>query len=180
MTLPCGCPERIPDWDGQDLDLGGQLVHSLPMTTLLHMPLAFELYVKRQQQLIDALNLKEQWPGLVLVQTGFLRGALLRLLESMRSPARHLRVLPRPFCLRAALHQGNLSTARKPIQQMQMALVDGGRRPRELYLSYLTCPHCSGERGGEKMLLLRRWEESATLKKRLRRRSATKAAGAVR
>jgi hypothetical protein len=169
MTLACGCPERFPEWDGQDVDLGGQMVHSLPIPTLLHMPLAFELYVKRQQQMIDGLQLKEQWPGLVLVQTGFLRGAVIRLLESVRSPAHHLRVLPRPFRVRAALHHGNLSTARKVIQQMQMALVDAGRRPRELYLSYLTCPHCSDERGGDKMLLLRRWEESATLKKRLRR-----------
>lgn len=170
MMLDCGCPEKFPDWDGQDIDLGGRLVHTLPIPMLLHMPLAFELYVKRQQQAIEDLQLAEQWPGLVLARTGFLRGSITRLLENKRSPARHIHVLPRPFWLRGKLHYGNISTGRKVIQSMQMELLDAGRRPRELYLSYLTCPHCSAERGGEKMLFLRRWEESAVLKKRLERR----------
>ena len=170
MTLACGCPEVFPDWDGQDIDLGGQLVHELPIPMLLHMPLAFDLYVKRQQQAVERLQLQEKWPGLVLLRTGFFRGSITRLLENMRSPARYIHVLSKPFVVRAVLHHGNLSTGRKVIQAMQMALVDAGRRPKELYLSYLTCPQCSGERGGERILFLRRWEESPVLKKRLERR----------
>jgi len=167
MMLSCGCPEHFPDWDGKDVDLGGQFVHSLPIPTLMHMPLAYELYVKRQQQAIIHLQLQEQWPGMVLVRTGFFRGSITRLLENTRSPARHVHVLPRPFWVRAALHSGNLSTGRKLVQRIQMDIVDAGRRPKELYLSYLTCPHCGDQRGGEKILLLRRWEDSALLKKRL-------------
>ena len=169
MMLDCGCPEVFPDWDGQDIDLGGLLVHTLPIPMLMHMPLAYELYVKRQQQAIEQLGLQEKWPGLVFARTGFLRGSITRFLENVRSPARHVGVLPRPYWIRAALHHGNISTGRKVIQGMQMALVDAGRRPRELYLSYLTCPHCGGDRGGDMMLFLRHWEESAALKKRLDR-----------
>jgi hypothetical protein len=173
MMLACGCPGDYPDWDGQDLDLGGQLVHRLPIPMLMHMPLAYELYVKRQQQAVEHLGLKEKWPGLLFVRTGFLRGSITRLLENVRSPARNIHVLSRPFWVRAVLHHGNISTGRKVIQGMQMALVDAGRRPKELYFSYLTCPHCGADRGGEKMLFLRRWEESAVLKSRLDRRRET-------
>ena len=65
------------------------------------------------------------------------------------------------------MHHGNLATAHKAITDMQMSLFDAGHRPRELYLCYLTCPRCSEQRGGEKMLLLRRWEKSERLAKRL-------------
>lgn len=171
--LACGCPETYPDWDRKDVDLGGQLAHVLSIPTLLHMPLAYELYLKRQQQVIEKLALREQWPGLVLTRTGFLRGSIMRLLQPDRSPARHVQVLSRPFWLRGALHHGNLSTGRKVIQAMQMEIIDLGRRPRELYLCYLTCPHCSDGRGGEKILFLRRWEESAVLKQRLERNRNT-------
>ena len=173
MILSCGCPEEFPDWDGQDLDLGGQTVHTLPIPMLMHMPLAYELYVKRQQEAVVRLGLQEKWPGLVFARAGFFRGAIVRLLDNVRSPARHVHVLPRPFRVRAALHHGNISTGRKVIQGMQMALLDAGRRPKELYFSYLTCPHCSADRGGEKMLFLRRWEESAVLKRRLDQRRET-------
>ena len=172
MTLACGCPEHFPDWDGQDIDLGGRLVHALSIPTFMHMPLAYELYVKRQQQSIEQLGLEEEWPGLVLARTGFLRGSIIRLLVNTRSPARNIHILPRPFWVRAALHRGNLSTGRKVIQRIQMELVDAGRRPKELYLSYLSCPNCNAERGGELILFLRRWEESAVLKKRLSKRGS--------
>ena len=166
MTLPCGCPEHFPDWHDREVDLGGTLVHTLSIPMLLHMPLAYAVYLARQHQLITQLGLQERWPGLVLTRTGFVRGSLTRLLESTRSPARNLRVLPRPFWVYALRHHGNLSTGHKLIQQMQMKIVDAGRRPRELYLSYLTCPRCAEGKGGEQILFLRHWEESALLQRR--------------
>ena len=171
MTPACGCPGNFPDWDKQDVDLGGILTHLLSIPMLMHMPLAYGLYLGRQQQMIEQLGLEERWPGLVLTRTGFFRGSLTRLLENARSPARNLRILPRPFWVYAALHQGNLSTGHKVIQHMQMKIVDAGRRPRELYLCYLTCPQCADMRGGEKILFLRRWEDSAILQRRLQGRS---------
>src|SRR3569623_375398 len=75
-----------------------------------------------------------------------------------------------PYRIYAAVHHGNLSTGHKVIQQMQMKIVDAGRRPRELYLCYLTCPQCANSRGGEKILFLRHWEESALLQRRLQGR----------
>src|SRR3569833_3315730 len=149
MTLLCGCPERFPEWDDQDIDLGGTLVHRLPIPMLMHMPLAYGFYVGRQQQMINQLGLAERRPGLLLTRTGFFRGSITRLLENARSPARNLHVLPRPYWVYAVLHHGNLSTGHKVIQQMQARIVDAGRRPRELYLVYLTCPQCAEERVGE-------------------------------
>ena len=168
MTLLCGCPERFPEWDDQDIDLGGTLVHRLPIPMLMHMPLAYGFYVGRQQQMINQLGLAERRPGLLLTRTGFFRGSITRLLENARSPARNLHVLPRPYWVYAVLHHGNLSTGHKVIQQMQARIVDAGRRPRELYLGYLTCPQCAEERGGEKILFLRHWQESAFLQRRVK------------
>ena len=51
---------------------------------------------------------------------------------------------------------------------MQSELLDVGRMPKELYLSYLTCPNCEGKRGGARIMLLRRWEASGRLSKRLK------------
>lgn len=171
MTPACACPAHYPNWDGQDIDLGGMLAHILSIPTLLHMPLAYGVYLERQQQMVTQLGLKELWPGLVLTRTGFFRGSLTRLLEKTRSPSRHVQFLPRPFWVHGWLHYGNLSTGHKAIQQMQMKIIDAGHRPKELYLCYLTCPRCAEERGGEKILLLRRWEESALLQRKLKSRA---------
>ena len=168
MTLTCGCPEQYPDWHEQDIDLGGRQVHILPIPTLIHMPLAFEAYLARQQRQIESIGLEEQWPRLVLTRTGIFRGAILRLLKPTTSPARRIEVLPRPFNVRAVLHDGDIGTIRKTVQAVQMALVDAGKVPKELYLCHLTCPECRNDRGGDKMLLLRRWQESPSLARRLR------------
>jgi hypothetical protein len=55
-----------------------------------------------------------------------------------------------------------------------MQLFDMGRMPKELYLCYLTCPVCSEEKGGDKILLLRRWQASATLSKRIQTQKQVK------
>jgi hypothetical protein len=47
-----------------------------------------------------------------------------------------------------------------------MQLLDSGRMPKEMYLAYLTCPACSEERGGDRILLLRRWRASGRLAKK--------------
>ncbi len=167
MLLECGCPSEYPSWHNKDVDLGGTSVHLMPIPTLLHMPLAYELYKGRQQRSIDELQLHETWPGFTLTRTGLLRGSIMHLLQDESSLSRYVQRLPYPFHLRSHLHQGNLSTARKAITEMQMAIFDAGHRPRELYLSYLTCPRCSNQRGGEKILLLRRWEKSERLARRL-------------
>lgn len=166
MTAECGCPSAFPPWHEQDVDLGGYRIHTLPIPTLLHMPLSYEIYVQRQQRSLEQLHLRELWPGLVLTRTGLLRGSITRLLEDVPSLSRHVGYLPSPFHVRVHLHHGNVSTIRQAIQAMQAQLLDSGCMPREAYLCYLTCPRCAGERGGEKILLLRRWQKSGLLEKR--------------
>ena len=64
MILECGCPGEFPaEWDKKDVDLGDYCIHRLPVPMLVHMPLAFEVYVQRQQRMIDGLGLRERWPG---------------------------------------------------------------------------------------------------------------------
>jgi len=166
MSLSCACPERYPDWDGKDIDLGGRCVHVLPIPLILHMPLGYEVYLKRQHNDIQTLHLTESWPNLVLTRTGMFRGAILRLLENTRSPSHRIQFLPSPFHLRGKLHHGEIGTIRDSIRQIQMELLDSGKLPKELYLSHLTCPLCREARGGNKILLLRRWAESSLLAKR--------------
>lgn len=168
MTDKCGCPDVYPAWDDEDIDLCGYHVHHLSVPMLIHMPLAYESYLDRQQKAIERLELEELWPRLTLTRTGMFRGSLMRLLKPTGpSLSSHIKVLPCPFKLRARLHHGNLSTAQRQIREMQMKMVDDGCMPKELYLSHLTCPACSDQRS-EKILLLRRWKESAMLKRRMR------------
>ncbi len=167
MILPCGCPDTFPDWDDRDVNLGGWLVHEQPAPMFMHLPIAFDLYRQRQSRNIALLELKERWPGFTLTRSAAFRGSHLRLLEDQTCPSRFVHRLPNPFRLRAALHHGDIGSIRPLVQTMQTRLVQSGRRPKELYLAYLTCPVCAGERGGSLIMLLRRWVPSEKLKKRL-------------
>ncbi len=168
MSLDCGCPEAFPDWDGRDLDLGGHPVHVMPMPTLFHMPLAYSLYAQRQRADLTNLELVESWPKLVFAETGFVRGRLITLLKSAESPSRHVGCLPANFQVRARLHGGGIGTVRHTIRQLQSELLDTGRMPKQLLMAHLTCEHCQAQRGGDKTLVLRRFESSARLGHRTR------------
>jgi len=173
--LDCGCPEHYPeDWHGRDIDLSGHCVHRLTIPTPVHMPVAIEAYLQRQQRSIDELQLHEDWPNLVLVRTGLLRGEILRLLKDDGSLSRLVRYLPRPFQVRAHLHHGNVSTLRSSLRHIQQALFDEGRMPKDLYMSHLSCPRCRDRCGGDLILLLRQWQESPTLQKRLTQQQGKK------
>lgn len=166
MSLSCACPENYPDWDRKDINLGGQCVHVLSIPMFFHMPLSYEVYLKRQHNDIQGLHLTETWPNLVLTRTGMFRGTIMRLLENTRSPSHRVQYLQNPFQLRGKLHKGDVGTIRNSIREIQMELLDSGKLPKELYMSHLTCPLCQEERGGNMILLLRRWVESPLLKKR--------------
>jgi hypothetical protein len=174
MTDTCACPTNYPQWHEQDVDLSGQPVHRLKIPSFLYMPLSYDMYARRQQDDIERLELEEQWPSLVLTRTGLLRGEILRLLTSSQSPSRFVTNLEGSFQVRGFLHRGGIGTIKESTRQLQMQLFDMGRMPKELYLCYLTCPVCSEQKGGEKILLLRRWQHSATLARRIQKHDTQK------
>ena len=167
MTGTCPCPTHYPQWHDQDIDLSGKPVHVLKIASFLYMPLSYDLYTQKQATEIEQLELEEQWPGFVLTRTGLLRGEIIRLLKSGESPSRFVRFLEGSFKVRGYLHDGGIGTIKESTRQLQMKLFDMGRMPKELYLCYLTCPLCAEKKGGDKILLLRRWQESSTLSKRI-------------
>jgi len=167
MSTQCACPTEYPDWHEKDVVLGGRLVHALKIASFLYMPLSYEVYVQKQTKDIEQLELEEQWPGFVLTRTGFLRGEILRILKSARSPSRFVRTLDSTATYRGYLHKGGIGTIKESTRQLQNQLFDMGRMPKEMYLSYITCPICSERKGGEKILLIRRWQESHTLSRRI-------------
>lgn len=165
-TALCHCPEQYPAWDEQEVDLGRHCVHTMSIPTFVHMPIALELYRQKQHDEIQNHELAEPWPDFALIRTGMFGGKIMRLLNDVTSPSRHVSFLPRPFQVRGKLHHGDIGTVRLSLGEMQMGMVERGCRPKELYLGYLTCPRCEERKGGPKILLVRRWEESAGLKKR--------------
>ncbi|MFC1750213.1 hydrolase [Pseudomonadota bacterium] len=167
MALECGCPEHFPDWDGQDIDLGGNAMLALPMPTFLHMPMGYEVYLGRVRHLLKELDLTERWPGFMLSKTGWFRGQILSPLESSDSPSRHVIHMQSPLNVRAKLHNGDIGSIKNSVREMQSELLDMGRMPKDLYLSYLTCPNCQEKRGGAKIMVIRRWEQSTRLSKRI-------------
>ncbi len=140
---------------------------ALSMPTFLHMPMGYEVYLGRMRHLINELELQEKWPGFMLSQTGWFRGKILSPLEQGDSPSHHVIRMENPLNIRAKLHEGDIGSIKNSVRQMQSDLLDLGRMPKELYLSYLTCPTCQDKRGGAKIMLLRRWESSDRLSKRI-------------
>ena len=166
MRLACGCPDTFPDWHGKDVDLSLHCAHILPVTTFFHMPLSYAAQRERQRNEIEQLELQEPWPGFILTQTNFMSGRIISLLNPAQSPSRHVVCLPAAFQLQGKLHPGGIGTLRNSARELQSMLFDAGRMPKELFLAHLTCPRCAAPRGGEKILLLRRWTESPRLKQR--------------
>lgn len=170
MTQTCHCPNTYPDWHKKDVDLSGKPTHTLPIASFFYMPLSLDTYLNRQQSDIDQLELEEEWPDLVITHTGMLRGEIIRILTKGDSPSRFIRYLPSEFKLHGFLHHGGIGTIKKSTRELQAGLFDMGRMPKELYMCYLTCPVCSEAKGGDKILLLRRWQASATLSSRIQQR----------
>ncbi len=166
MILDCGCPGVYPDWQDQDIDLAHHAAHTLPIASFLYMPLAYDTYRQRQQLGIEQLELEERWPGFALSRTGLFGGRLIRLLKDGQSPSRHVGNLPARFQLNVRMHAGGIGTVRDTVRRQQMDLLDSGRMPKEIYMAYLTCPRCAEARGGERIMVLRRWEERPRLKRR--------------
>ncbi|MBL1352285.1 MAG: hypothetical protein COA61_002955 [Zetaproteobacteria bacterium] len=167
--LACGCPASYPDWRG-DVDLGGQLVHDLGIPMFIHMPIGYENYLLKQKNSIERLELHEKWPGFNLTRTGVFRGQMICPLQEEHSPAHNIRILASPFKLRVHLFHGDIADIRQDIRAMQSKLLDEGLLPKELYLSYLTCPECEEGRGGKRLMILRHWVTSKKLAKKLQRR----------
>ncbi|MDQ6955229.1 MAG: hypothetical protein Q9M20_07280 [Mariprofundaceae bacterium] len=168
VRLACGCPSTYPDWKDGDIDLGGTLMHVLKIPMFIHMPIAYEAYLLKQKNDIERLELHETWPGFNLTKTGALRGQILCPLVEKSSPARNLMTVPIPFHLRIQLFHGDVTDMRGEVRKIQSELLDDGRMPKELYLSYLTCPVCEEERDGKRVMLARRWVKSSKLEARLK------------
>ena len=169
MNEACLCPTDYPAWDDQDVDLSGACVHRQRIKTFFSMPIAYDMYAARQRQELAALELKERWPGFTLTRIGGFSGEILALLEDeTHSPSRQVQHLPGPFRVRGLLHNGGIGTIRESYLDLQRALLEDGRMPKELYMAYLTCPACAEAKGGDKILLLRRWVESPRLARRRR------------
>jgi len=171
MRLDCGCPSVYPDWRSGDIDLGGQLVHSLSIPMFMHMPIGYENYLLKQKDDIERLELHEMWAGFNLTRTGAFRGHMFCPLLEESSPARNVAVLPSPFHLRARLFHGDVMDMRHEVRAIQSELLDEGLMPKELYLSYLTCPICEEERGGKRILIMRRWIKSKKLEEKLNKKN---------
>jgi hypothetical protein len=77
-----------------------------------------------------------------------------------------VQTLPAAFQLRGKLHEGGIGTIRNSVRALQSQLLDAGRMPKELYLTHLTCPQCREQRGGDRILVLRRWIDSPRLRRR--------------
>jgi hypothetical protein len=132
------------------------------------MPLSYDTYLQRQQNDIEQLELREEYPGFVISRIGLFSGHILRLLTTGHSPSRHVQTLEAPFTVRAYLHHGDVGTVQQSTRKLQIQIFDQGHMPKELYLCYLTCPVCSDKKGGDKILLLRRWKPSPMLAKRVK------------
>jgi len=169
--LECGCPSVYPQWDNEDVDLGAWLVHEQKAPMFLHMPIGYEACLDRQHKDIRHLQLTERWPGFCLTQSAMFKGRILCPLNEDSSPARNTYRLHNPFFVRTQVFHGDVGAIRVAIREMQSQILDEAKMPKELYLSYLTCPRCQKERGGTRIMLLRHWVNSKKLKERLEKQS---------
>ena len=94
-------------------------------------------------------------------------GKILRLLEDSQSASRLVHHLPSPFNVMVQLHDGGVGSISKAVHKMQIEMVEKGCMPKEFYLAHLTCPVCCDRKGGDKILILRRYVANERVKKRL-------------
>jgi len=167
----CPCPEEYPDWDGQNINLGGSCVHEMGIASFFHMPMAYDMYVSKQAANIDHLELTEKWPGFMLTKTGMWGGKIIRLLEDCQSPSRLVKYLPGDFLVMVKMHYGTVDSVAKVVHKMQIDMVEQGCIPKELYLSHLTCPVCSERKGGDKIMILRKYKANERIRERLEKES---------
>lgn len=168
MTELCPCPESYPDWGGRSVDLSGFCVHGMKTTSILHMPVAFDMYVSKQAANVEHLELEELWPGFVLSKTGMWGGQILRLLKSSEESASRLVYhLPPPFLVMAELHDGGVGSVPKAVHKMQIAMIEKGCMPKEFYLAHVTCDLCAERKGGDKILIVRRYVPNERVQKRM-------------
>ena len=178
-SVACPCPETYPDWNGKTINLGGWCVHEMKIASFFHMPIAYDMYVSKQAANIDHLEVTEKWPGFLMTKTGMWGGRIMRLLEDSDSPSRLVHYLPEPFYVQVKLHDGGVGTVAKAVHQMQIDMIEQGRIPKDLYLAHLTCPFCCEKKGGDKIMILRKFSANERIITRLeeeRRRAEKKAA----
>lgn len=166
----CGCPEAWPKWDGTDQALAGMCVHRMPIAALFHMPLSHDTYVGKQYHNIRQLEMVERWPGFVLTRTKMFGGEIIRFVEDAETASRFVQYLPSPFDVSVMMHEGGIGSIQKTLLKQQAQMVDAGHAPKELYMAHLTCPRCEERKGGEKIMLIRRWLASSRLKSKVQAR----------
>lgn len=166
----CRCPDTWPSWDNTDQNLAGHHVHRMPIASFFHMPLAYDMYVGKQADNVHQLELKELWPGLVFTRTGIWGGEMLRLIEDAETASRLVQVLSPPFEMNFMIHHGGIGTVQKTLRKQQQYLTDLGRIPKALYMAHLSCPVCEARKGGEMIMLARRWEGSQRIQKKIQSR----------
>ncbi|MDH5300560.1 MAG: hypothetical protein OEW58_04285 [Gammaproteobacteria bacterium] len=166
--LVCRCPEHWPKWAGKDMDFAGWCVHRMKIAAFAHMPVSYEVYLDKQTQNIADLGLTEKWPGLVLTRTGWFGGEILRVLEPESSPSRSVEYLTPPFHVNVMLHEGGIGTVTRTAQIQQSNIYAAKCKPKELYLAHLSCPVCAERKGGEKILLIRRWIPGQQTQRRMK------------
>ncbi|MBF0282824.1 MAG: hypothetical protein HQM07_09710 [Zetaproteobacteria bacterium] len=169
--LACGCPAHFPKWHNQDIDLGATLVHEQGAPMFLHMPIGYEASLDRQLKDIQRLGLHEQWPGFGLTQSAMFRGKILAPLEEASSLSHKTYRLSNPYMLRVRLFKGDIGGIKKTVKEIQSSLLDEGKMPKELFLSYLTCPQCQEKRGGMQLMVLRHWIQSDKLQQKIRQQA---------
>jgi len=160
----CPCPEKYPDWDGKTMNLGGYCVHEMKIASFFHMPMAYDMYVSKQAANVDHLELTEKWPGFLMTKTGMWGGKIMRLLEDSDSPSRLVKYLSDPFYVQVKLHDGGVGSVPKAVHKMQIEMVEKGRVPKDLYLAHLTCPMCCDRKGGDKIMILRKFNANERMK----------------
>ena len=163
----CGCPDAYPDWDGTTVNLGGYCVHEMKIPTFFHMPMAYDMYVSKQAENIHQLGLTERWPGFILTKTGMVGGKIIRILENEQSPSRLVHFIAGDFLLMAQMHEGGIGSVPKAAHKMQQAMIEKGCMPKELYLAHLTCDFCRDAKGGDKVLMLRRYTANTRVQQKL-------------
>ncbi|MDH5256953.1 MAG: hypothetical protein OEX07_03065 [Gammaproteobacteria bacterium] len=167
----CPCPEEYPDWDGKSINLSGYCVHEMKISSFFHMPVAYDMYVSKQAENIQSLELTERWPGFILTKTGMFGGKIIRILENAQSPSRLVHYIPGDFLVMAEMHDGGIGTTPKAAHKMQIAMVEKGCMPKELYLAHLTCDVCRDKKGGDKVLMLRRYTANKRVQSNLEEES---------
>ena len=146
------CPRFDPEpWDEHEMTWDNRLFVKDRVRSFCHIPMNFGSVMKRVAARIEAADAKSE-PMIVLADENSLWGADVYVDVSKEVPEAQMACISGTFV--SKVFEGPYKNMRSWINQMQQVVKSRGKKTKQLYFYYTTCPRCAKVYGKNYVVLL--------------------------